>query len=255
MARTLLQVTSLFQRCTTTRVFEGVAEQIRRAIVSGQLPPGSRLPPQRQLAETFGVGRSTLLAALRVLEESGLIVVRPGAKGGAYVTVPSIEQVSEALDLFLQRQGTTLQELAEFRQEVEGSALALAGQRATPEEIASLVTLVNQLRELNRQGEAAWPSVVSTELRLHRTLIALSHNRVSTAVMTAINATMERAFGCLPYGHGDRILADWEAIVTALAAGRIGDAQAALRQHISFFNQPLVEDSRRGGNSELSSVG
>ena len=82
-----------------------MAEQIRQAIVSGELQPGDRLPAQRQLAETFGVGRTTLLASLRILEKSGLIVIRPGAKGGSYVTTPSIEQVGEALDLCLRRQG------------------------------------------------------------------------------------------------------------------------------------------------------
>jgi len=85
-------------KCISTRVFEHVAEQIRDAIVSGETHPGERLPAQRQLAETFGVGRTTLLAALRILEESGLVVIRPGARGSTFVTVPSIEQVSGALD-------------------------------------------------------------------------------------------------------------------------------------------------------------
>lgn len=236
-------------------MFEDVAEQIRRAIVSGQLPPGSRLPAQRHLAQTFGVGRTTLLAALRVLEQSGLIVVRPGAKGGAYVTVPSIEQVSGALDLFLQRQGTTLEELAEFRQEVEGSAVALAGQRATADEIASLAALVADLQRLNQEGEAVWPSLVSTELRLHRALVSLSHNTVSAAVLTAINATMERAFACLPYGHGDRIVADWSHIVAALGKGRFDDAEAALRQHIAFFNQTVIGQMQREGRRGFSRSG
>ena len=121
---------TVFQKASPTRTFEEIADQIRAAIVEGRLQPGDRLPAGRELAQTFGVGRSTLLAALRVLEQSGLIVIRPGTKGGAFVTAPSLRQVSESLDLLLRREGASVEELAEFRVHLEGQCFYWAALRA-----------------------------------------------------------------------------------------------------------------------------
>ncbi|MHB0875819.1 MAG: FadR/GntR family transcriptional regulator, partial [Anaerolineae bacterium] len=165
-----------------------------------------------------------------------------------------IEQVSEALDLFLQRQGTTLEDLAEFRQEIEGSAVARAGQRATAAEIGALGGMVDELRELNSRGESAWRDVVVKEVHLHQALVALSHNTVSSAVLYAINTTMERAFDCLPYGHGDRIVHDWEQITAALRDGRFADAEAALHEHISFFNQTAIGEAQSEKRGEFAGL-
>src|SRR5947207_259362 len=79
----------LFSRVTVARASSSIADQIRAAIVGGQLKEGARLPPERELAEQFGVSRVTVRDALRALEAMGLIEVRVGARGGAFITVPS----------------------------------------------------------------------------------------------------------------------------------------------------------------------
>src|SRR3954454_1177452 len=79
----------LFAPITVARASSSIADQIRAAIVGGRLNQGERLPPERELAEQFGVSRVTVRDALRALEAMGLIEVRVGARGGAYVTVPT----------------------------------------------------------------------------------------------------------------------------------------------------------------------
>ena len=74
-----------FTRVQTRRGFEYISEQIRKAIGDGTYKPGERLPPERQLAEIFGVSRQGVREALRGLEASGLVSSRPGAGGGVFV--------------------------------------------------------------------------------------------------------------------------------------------------------------------------
>ena len=73
-----------------------VAYRIRRRIVRGELVEGQQLPPEEELTAQFGVARTTLREALRVLESQGLITIRRGRGGGPTVTHPSLEPVSTA---------------------------------------------------------------------------------------------------------------------------------------------------------------
>src|SRR5580693_5576995 len=67
---------------------ELIATQLRRQIVRGTVKPGEKLPPETRLMEQFGVSRPTIREAFRILETEGLIVVRPGSRGGAQVVAP-----------------------------------------------------------------------------------------------------------------------------------------------------------------------
>src|SRR5438309_11129721 len=61
-----------------TRIYEEVASQIQRLITDGRLRPGDHLPPERELAERFGVSRTSVREAIRVLELMGLLEPPPG---------------------------------------------------------------------------------------------------------------------------------------------------------------------------------
>src|SRR5258708_20009789 len=76
------------------RVFEEICERIRNELSSGALRPGDKLPPERELAEQFGVSRTAVREAFRSLERSGLIGLQKGAKGGAFIlqSNPTVHQ-------------------------------------------------------------------------------------------------------------------------------------------------------------------
>ena len=86
------------------KAHEVVADQLRQRIVSGELAEGDRLPPEEELTEQFGIARTTLREALRVLESQGLISIKRGRGGGPIVTHPSLEPVAMALAVSLQLQ-------------------------------------------------------------------------------------------------------------------------------------------------------
>src|SRR5262245_42996392 len=76
---------------------EMIAERLRRQIARGELAIGERLPPEDELTAEFGIARTTLREALRILESQGLLEIRRGRTGGPVVTMPKIDSLAEGL--------------------------------------------------------------------------------------------------------------------------------------------------------------
>jgi len=108
----------MFRRAKQSRAFEDVILQVQEAILTGELEAGAKLPGERKLREMFQVSRGTLREALRALEEKGLITVKTGVNGGAFVCPLNTRHVSESLDLLFRYQKITLRELTDFREAV-----------------------------------------------------------------------------------------------------------------------------------------
>jgi GntR family transcriptional repressor for pyruvate dehydrogenase complex len=134
----------LFSPVSVDRISEVIVEQMRLLIREGKLVPGDRLPSERSLCERFGVSRVTVREALRVLEAGGLVEIRVGARGGAFVTRPSSERVGKGLAELLALAPMTAVDVTEARLVVELGFLSLVVERATEEDIAELRVLVEQ---------------------------------------------------------------------------------------------------------------
>jgi GntR family transcriptional repressor for pyruvate dehydrogenase complex len=134
----------LFSPVSVGRISEVIVEQMRILIREGKLVPGDRLPSERNLCERFGVSRVTVREALRVLEASGLVEIRVGARGGAFVTKPSSERVGEGLAELMTLAPMTASDVTEARMVFELGILPLVVERATDDDIADLRILVEQ---------------------------------------------------------------------------------------------------------------
>jgi len=124
------------------KAYEQVADQLRDLIVSGRLARGERLPNETVLAREFGVSRATVREALRLLTAQSLIRTAKGAGGGTYVTLPSVDHVSEflnsALNLLAAAEHVTLDELLEAREALEVPAARMAALRRTDQAVEDL---------------------------------------------------------------------------------------------------------------------
>src|ERR671932_2563007 len=129
---------NLFSPVTVARASSSIADQIRAAIVGGQLKEGERLPPERELAEQFGVSRVTVRDALRALEAMGLIEVRVGARGGAFITVPTGSVVGQTMSDMMMMQAISPEDIVEARLVVEFGTVTVACARADDNDIAAL---------------------------------------------------------------------------------------------------------------------
>ncbi len=163
----------LFAPIVVARASSSIAGQIRAAILGGKLSEGERLPPERELAEQFGVSRVTVRDALRALEAMGLIEVRVGARGGAFVTAPTGSIVAQTMSDMMMMQVLTPADIVEARLIVELGTVTLAAARATEENLAAL-------RDLDmRAHEALATKTYTRELswEFHALLATAAQNR------------------------------------------------------------------------------
>src|ERR1035437_1829315 len=86
----------LYQTIATSRLYEQIVEQIEKSIVGGEIKPGEQLPPERELAQRFGVSRTAVREAVKALSEKGLVEALPGR--GTFVTNSRSQTIRQSLD-------------------------------------------------------------------------------------------------------------------------------------------------------------
>jgi GntR family transcriptional repressor for pyruvate dehydrogenase complex len=127
-----------------SRVSETIAQRIKRAISSGRLSPGEKLPAEREMAERLGTSRVSVREAYRSLEEAGLIAIKRGAEGGAFIADFDHAPVSRRLAFMLRLGRTSHQEVTEARLLLEPPVARLAARRREEEDLAQLAALLRQ---------------------------------------------------------------------------------------------------------------
>lgn len=155
---------NLFLPVSPGRTSGLIVEQIRWLVRQGQLLPGDRLPSERELCELFGVSRVTVREALRVLESSGLLDVRVGAKGGAFVTAPSGDRIRDGIADLLTMSSLSAAEVTEAREVLEMGIVPLVCARATEGDLDDLDHLVDTARKALKADE--YNMEMSTEFHI-----------------------------------------------------------------------------------------
>lgn len=125
---------------------ERIARRLVNYIVDNDLAEGTLLPTEKELVQAFGVGRTTLREALRLLETRGVITIRPGPGGDPVVRRPRPDDLREGLTLFLQFSGASLNDVLEARAALEPMMARLAAERITPEQIDELQATIDNMR-------------------------------------------------------------------------------------------------------------
>ncbi len=173
------------------KAHEVVADEIRQQIVEGVLVEGQRLPPEDDLTVQYGVARTTLREALRVLESQGLLEIRRGRGGGPVVTHPDLDPISMALAVVLQLQGTTVGDLDAARQMIEPE---IAGQLALMHDeidLSALITAIDVAAEAADRADG--PAFGLAAVEVHEALVESAGN-TTLATLTRLLQAMLRAY-------------------------------------------------------------
>lgn len=209
----------LFSPVSVTRVSQVIVEQVRLLLRQGRLRPGDRLPSERELCERFGVSRVTVREALRVLEANGLIEIRVGARGGAFVTSPTSQQVGEGLADLLSLSPLTAAEVTEARLVFEIGIIPLIVERATEDDLA-------ELRALNDAHQRAHDDGTYT-----MEMSADFHIRLAAATHNAAIETLVQSF------HGPLLMSLVTAKLKEPVMGKVG-----IREHRDFIDAVQARD-------------
>ena len=172
-----------FKKSKPTRIFQDVVDQIQRAIIDGSLKPGDVLPSEMKLKEMFSTSRGTIREALRILEQKGLVDIKTGVGGGAIIKTVDTEKIAEGLDLLVQSQKVSLDDMAEFRIEVEGIVTALAAERATKNDIKRLKQLLAEGQRLFKEDGAGWEEFIRNDIQVHIAISEIARNPIFIAVL------------------------------------------------------------------------
>lgn len=208
-----------------------IVDQIIGLIRAQRLRPGDRLPPERQLTEAFNVSRVTVRDALRVLEVLGLIEIRVGSSGGAFVTLPSPPVVGRSLSNLLMMRRFEASELAEARLVVELGVLSLALGNISDDEIASLRELCRQSRELLERDEYDTELSIAFHSQIARAtkneaVVLLSESFAGPLSLAAVRAQESK------HARQRKTVEEHEALVEALAERDATKARAVLTAHV-----------------------
>lgn len=221
-------------RKRTLKTSELIARDLASYIVDQDLPEGTALPPEREMIESFSIGRNTLREALRILETRGVITIRSGPGGGPVVRRPKPSDLGEALTLILQFESATFREVMDARAWLEPIVTASAATIITKPVIAAL-------REVNAVIIEAPDDVdlLSRQNRRFHSIIAENCGNVvlRTFAETLIAVGDGRSVG-ISYSPRQvlAIAESHEQIIQALEAKDAGAAEKAMRDHLEEAN-------------------
>jgi DNA-binding FadR family transcriptional regulator len=227
---------------TDRRISAVIVDQVRALIHEGKLAPRDRLPPEREMCERFGVSRVTVREALRVLEANGLVEIRVGAHGGAFVTQPSRERVGASILDLLTLSSVTASDVTQVRMVLEVGIIPLLCANADESDIADLEGIC--IRQEQALQDADYDVSLSAEF--HTRLAAATHNTAFEMLIHSFHGPLLMSLATAQKTApemGRRGLDEHRAILTAIQAGDVAAGERIMREHLSRTADRLCLDA------------
>ncbi|WP_171072505.1 GntR family transcriptional regulator [Streptomyces sp. DASNCL29] len=236
----------MFTPVDKKRAFEAVVQQIESAIYAGEYAPGDFLPPERTLVEDFGVGRSTVREALRILESMGLVRTSPGSRSGPEVRGSVTPGLTRMLRGAVRMEEIPVVDLVQYRIIAGAAANRLAAHLRTDEHLARMEAAIEAMEAATDAATFA-----AADDGFHVVVREAAGNRVLGMVGGVIqDATLDLVAGAVgPAAGASRMrrefIADHRRILAAIA-GRDGDTAARLASQTLYdaYSGALDEEQR-----------
>lgn len=205
-----------------------IIRQIKELLISGQLKPGDKLPPERKLSEKFGVGRTHVREAIQKLEFYGILKTKP--QSGTYVAGIGISALEGLISDILKIDAYSFMSLVETRVLLETSAVALAAERRTKDDIEKLELSLNNYLAKARQGIKA----VDEDLMFHLTIAEVSKNQVLKSLLLIIIPDIITNYSVFKVCDTitDKALNEHTLLFQQIKDGNAEGAQATMKEHL-----------------------
>jgi DNA-binding FadR family transcriptional regulator len=221
---------TIASRTRTPRLGVTVVAGLVDAIVRGDLPPGSSLPPEAVLCEQFGVSRTVIRESVKRLEEKGLVSVAQG-RGTQVLNADSWNMVdATVLSALVANDATlgTLDDLSVVRASLEGVIARDAAARRTPEELERLREALVRMRDTIEDE----PLFNAADVVFHATVGEMTGNRLAVNLVSTLFGQARESARFNLHSQLDVTLHEHERVFAAIEAGDPDAAEKTMRDHI-----------------------
>jgi GntR family transcriptional repressor for pyruvate dehydrogenase complex len=226
----------------THSLIAGFKDMISR----GELQPGSKLPPERELARLFAVNRASIRQALKALDVMGIVHQRVG--DGTYLTQDASTTLRAPLDFLILVDGISFQELYEARRIVEPELAARAARRRSEEDVADLQDAVTAMKATPGSDIAA---LAEQDLRFHEIIWRASGNRVCQRMFSSLHGALSRSLAVTSLLCPDRTPVHFhEQVCLAIEAGDSERARAVMIQHLLHGESMILQSAEQANLAE-----
>lgn len=220
-----------------------LADDLRERILRGEFPEGTALPPERELVAQTRMSRTTVREALRILEVQGLVQIRTGRSGGAFVKRPGEESIASTVTLLIRGRQVRLAALLETREAVEPACAQLASKYRTD---ADLEALDRANEAIAREGSLA--DFLQANVDWHVAVAVASHNELLTGFMGALSRAIYAATdnqGFIDANVRKTTLQAHRGITEAIRKGDAGAAMRRMTRHVHEYASAVLEVEER----------
>ncbi|MCB2185194.1 MAG: GntR family transcriptional regulator [Deltaproteobacteria bacterium] len=211
----------LFEAATKTeKVSDRIIEQIRDAVLSGELKPGDRIASEKELVAQFEVSKATMREALRVLEVMGLVEIRKGTQGGVFVAEVDMKTTVHSIMNFLHFRSVSIRDITMLRFMLEPWVIQIAMLNADE-------TDYDRLTELTLHADRKTVPELVHDIGFHRYLARMTNNPILILIMDFIDNIIRDVKYQLNLGEDfyDQVRDSHTAILAFMRAGDFGGAR------------------------------
>jgi GntR family transcriptional regulator, transcriptional repressor for pyruvate dehydrogenase complex len=235
------------QKVNREVLYQQVVDQLQELIFGQHLLCGSRLPGERDLCKQFGVSRTVIREATKVLAQRGMVVIEPGR--GTFVTLPAEDHVARSIALFARARKVPFDDLVAVRRALEPEIAELAATRATAEHLRRLQACIEVMDRSLTDPDA----YVAADLEFHSVLAEATHNDIVIAISGVIVNLVQsarRLMFAVPEApgrgqHYHRVLCE------RIAAHDGAGARQAMLEHLRQFEQDISAAVAMSGAKEI----
>jgi len=225
---------------------QAIVNQIKEAIFQKKLKVGDKLPSERQLMEQFEASRVTVREALRILEQSGILEIRRGIEGGAYVRDPNTKFINSFLQDMFSLGKIKIPDLTEARLAVEPFSARLATERCNEENLTILRKNIEETKEcLDKKN---YEDARLLNLEFHRLIAQTSRNMVIFFMIDSMMDIMENNIASIVLSPLSvfETAKYHEQICDAMEKGEMNRAEEIMFKHIEQLQRALEVRKENG---------
>lgn len=225
------------------KAYKSVIDYFRKKIIDGELRPGEKLPPERDIAEQLNVSRNSVREAIRIMDMTGVITSQQGS--GNYITCEFQKSLTETMTMMFAMDQINYSQISQIRQALECLAFSLSIKRVTEEQMEEMEKLVDRLDESSDDRKSAM-----LDKKLHFTLAQASGNVLVQDFLEACSGVIESFIhdvraDILRSEERKNLLNECHKKLTeALREKDEAKGLKALEDHFAMINQVLKEKEK-----------